>query len=219
MSTSFPTDPPPSEPPAPVARGWLDRSRVVGALRLLLPLTALGLLSMVFLLASPVDPTRAVQSAPIDVEERARDPRLSAARFAAVTQDGTAIRIEAGAARSDPGATLRFQVDGFSLWLDPADAEGLTARSDTGQIDRGEGLFQMAGVVHLTAAPGYDLTASRIDGLLDRTRIDITGPVTGTGPAGEIRAGTLIVQAANGDSGAYRLVFRDGVRLIYQSDD
>jgi lipopolysaccharide export system protein LptC len=217
MSTSSPIDAPPRR------RGLLDRSRVVGALRLLLPLTALGLLSMVFLLASPIDPSRAIDQAPIDVQDRARDPRLSAARFAGVTDDGTAIRIEAGAARSDPGATLRFQVQDFGLWLDPSDAtapgDGLSARSDTGQIDRGQGRFQMAGSIRLTADPGYDLTAARIDGLLDRTRIEIAGPVAGTAPAGEIRAGSLLVQAANTESGSYRLVFRDGVRLIYQPVD
>jgi lipopolysaccharide export system protein LptC len=200
-------------------RQLLDRSRVVGALRLLLPLTALGLLSMVFLLASPVDPSRAIQSAPIDVQDRARDPRLSAARFAGVTEDGTAIRIEAGAARSDPDATLRFQVEGFGLWLEPTDRNGLIAQSDFGQIDRGEGRFLMTGAIRIAAAPGYDLSASRIDGMLDRTLIRIDGPIAGRAPAGDIEAGHLSVQGVDDETGRYRLVFRDGVRLIYQPYD
>jgi len=200
-------------------RPLLDRSRVVGALRLLLPLTALGLLSMVFLLASPVDPNRAIQSAPIDVQDRARDPRLSAARFAGVTQDGTAIRIEAGAARSDPGATLRFQVERFGLWLDPQDRDGMTAQSDFGQIDRGEGRFLMTGTIRIAAAPGYDLSASQIEGLLDRTLIEVDGPIAGRAPAGDIEAGHLSVQGTDAETGSYRLVFRNGVRLIYRPVD
>jgi lipopolysaccharide export system protein LptC len=201
------------------ARSAAVRTRIVAALRLLLPLTALGLLSMVFLLASPIDPTRAIQSAPIDVQDRARDPRLSAARFAGVTEDGTALRIEAGAARSDPGGVLRFQVQDFALWLTPTLGEGMTARSDSGQIDRGAGLFVMDGGVRLVSAPGYDLAASRIDGMLDRTQVRVAGPVLGRAPAGDIQAGSALIQSSDPETGSYRLVFRDGVRLIYQPPD
>jgi len=191
----------------------LTRTRIVGALKLILPLTALALLSMVFWLASPVDPSRALATAAIDVAERARDPRLSAARFAGVTTDGQAIEIEAASARSDPGGALRFRVEGLTLTLgDPAGRE-LRARAQSGELDRAGGTFHMAGDVRLAAPPGYDLTARRIEGLLDRTRLLAKGPIAGQAPAGTLAAGTLEVTA--GPSGTYRLVFRQGVRLIY----
>lgn len=196
-----------------VGNRLLNRTRVVGAAKLILPLTALALLSMVFLLAESVDPGRALETASIDVQDRARDPRLLGARFAGVTEDGGAIRIEAETARTDPAATLRFQVEGLALWLDQPGAGSVTARAQSGQIDRGRGDFHMEGEIRLTADPGYRLTASRIDGLLDRTRIEVAGPVTGQTPAGRIRAGNLTVSAPG--PGTTRLHFRDGVHVLY----
>ena len=199
------------------ARPILDRSRVVAALKLLLPLIAVGLMSMVFLLASPIDPTRAIESAEIDVSERARDPRLSAARFAGVTDTGTAIRIEAGAARSDPGAALRLQVEDLTLRLDGADGQTLLARADAGLIDRAGGRFAMRGAVQLDQGPATRLQASAIEGLLDRTRLEIVGPITGRLDGTTIQAGRLPVSDDPARPGSLRLVFAGGVRLIYDT--
>lgn len=200
-----------------------DRTRVVAMAKLVLPLIALGLLSMVFLLADTVDPERALETADIDVEDRARDPRLSAARFAGVTDEGAALRIEAGEARSDPGATLRFQVRDFTLRLDRDTGGHFEAHSDSGLIDRGRGEFRMEGAIRIRATPGYDLTAPRIAGLLDRSLIRVEGPVTGRAPVGEVFAGSLTLTAApaEGQAGAprHRLVFRESVRMIYRPED
>jgi lipopolysaccharide export system protein LptC len=197
----------------------LDRSAVVAALKLILPLVALALLSMVFLLASPVDPSRALETATIDVADRARDPRLSAARFAGVTDDGTAIRLEAGAARSDPGAALRFQAEALVLRLDGADGRTLTARADSGLIDRAAGRFAMQGDIRIEQGPDLAVQVAALDGALDRTRVLAEGPVRGRLRSAELEAGRLIVTAEPGPGGRLQLVFRDGVRLIYPTTD
>jgi lipopolysaccharide export system protein LptC len=197
----------------------LDRSTVVAALKLILPLGALGLLSMIFLLASPVDPSRALETATIDVADRARDPRLSAARFAGVTEDGTAIRLEAGAARSDPGAALRFQVEGLALRLDGADGRSLTARADFGLIDRATGQFTMRGDLRIAQGDATELRAQAATGTLDRTRLEAEGPVLGRLDGADLQAGRLIVTARPDEPGRIQLVFREGVRLIYQTTD
>lgn len=191
-------------------------SRMIGVLKLVLPLSALVLMSMVFLVARPVDPSRAIEMAEIDVEERARDPRISGARFAGVTDDGAALRIVTETARTDPMAMLRFQVTGLELYLDGPQGESLQVRADSGQVDRGLGIFSMDGRVEVSATPGYFLQTGRVTGLLDSTRIEVPGTLTGQAPAGEITAGNMLVASASPDSSAYRLVFSGGVRLIYQ---
>lgn len=190
-------------------------SRMIGLLKLVLPLSALVLMSMVFLLARPVDPSRAIEMAEIDVEERARDPRISGARFAGVTDDGAALRIVTETARTDPRAMLRFNVTGLELYLDGPGGESVQAHADSGAIDRGEGSFSMEGGVQVTASPGYRLETERVSGLLDHTRIEVPGTLTGQAPAGEITAGNLIVATATPQRSAYTLVFSGGVRLIY----
>jgi len=194
-------------------------SRLIGLLKLLLPLIAFVLLSLVFLLARPVDPSRAIEAVEIDVEDRARDPRISGASFAGVTEDGTALRIVTETARTDPQAMLRFTVTGLELFLDRRDGESVSARADTGAIDRGQGVFAMEGGVQLAASAGYRLASERIHGALDVTRIEIPGPLTGAAPAGEITAGNLRITADPGGHSGYLLVFGGGVRLIYQPED
>lgn len=191
-------------------------SRMIGLLKLVLPLSALVLMSMVFLLARPVDPTRAIEMAEIDVEERARDPRISGARFAGVTDDGAALRIVTETVRTDPLAMLRFQVTGLELYLDGPRGETLQARADSGAIDRGAGVFSMEGGVEVSASPGYRLETGRVTGLLDSTRIEVPGKLSGQAPAGEITAGNLLVAAVLPGNSAYKLVFGGGVRLIYR---
>ncbi|WP_127106247.1 hypothetical protein [Pararhodobacter zhoushanensis] len=199
--------------------GRPGHSRVVGILKVVLPLTALILLSLVFMLARTIDPTAAISNAEIDVEDRARDPRLSGAHFAGVTDDGAALTIITQTARSDPNATMRLEVTGLHLRLEGRDGENLTASATNGTIDRGRGTFDMTGGLELTATPGYDLTAQSMVGLLDSTRVTIPGRVSGTAPAGEITAGSMEMRVDSGDGTGYLLVFGGGVRLNYQPDN
>ncbi len=200
-------------------RGSAGYSRLVGVLKVVLPLTALVLLSLVFLTARTIDPTQAIEQAEIDVEDRARDPRLSGARFAGVTVDGAAMTIEAATARSDPTGAMRLRVTGLSLLVEGADGATFTARAAEGMLDRGLGRFEMEGGLEITASPGYRLTTQRLSGLLDSTRLVAPMTVSGQAPAGEFTAGRMdmaAIAAPDSPSGTgYRLVFGGGVRLYY----
>ncbi|MCB1406656.1 MAG: hypothetical protein KDK01_10460 [Rhodobacteraceae bacterium] len=194
-------------------------SRIVGIAKVVLPLTALILLSLVFLLARTIDPTQAIPMADIDVQERARDPRLSGARFAGVTEDGAALTIATETTRSDPRAALRLEVTGLDLLIEGEGGETLMARSENGILDRGTGRFEMSGGLEIIATPGYRLTSERIVGLLDTTRVESPGTVSGLAPAGEIRAGNMVLRTDSADSAGYMLVFGGGVRLLYQPEN
>lgn len=194
-------------------------SRIVGVLKIVLPLTALVLMSLVFLLARTIDPSRAIRMAEIDVEERARDPRLSGARFAGVTEDGAALTIQTETARTDPAAILRLEVTGLELLLEGENAETFAAGADSGIIDRGTGRFSMTGGLTIEATPGYRLSADRLVGRLDATLISAPGPVTGWAPAGEISAGNMMFRADSVAGTGYVLVFGGGVRLLYSPEN
>lgn len=196
-----------------------NHSRIVGMLKVVLPLTALVLLSLVFFLARTIDPTRAIPMASIDVEDRARDPRLSGARFAGVTDDGAALTIVTETARSDPSAALRLEVTGLVLNVEGEGGEDLSASAERGVLDRGTGRFEMTGGLQISATPGYELTSDRLVGLLDSTLIQAPGPVSGQAPAGEISAGNMVMRANSTDGAGYVLVFGGGVRLLYQPED
>ncbi|WP_323034865.1 hypothetical protein [Pararhodobacter sp.] len=194
-------------------------SRLVGVLKIALPLTALILLSLVFLLARTIDPTQAIPMADIDVQERARDPRLSGARFAGVTDDGAALTIITETARSDPNATLLLEVTGLRLRIEGREGEVLSARAEGGILDRGTGRFEMSGGLEVQASPGYVLTTDALSGLLDSTLVQAPGAISGRAPAGEINAGNLVMRTDSAPGSGYVLVFGGGVRLLYQPEN
>lgn len=190
-------------------------SRLVGILKIVLPLVALVLLSLVFLLARTVDLSQAVRYATVDVEDLARDPRLSGARFAGVTADGAALTIESETARSDPDGALRLSISGLDLTIEDETGVIVSAQAESGVIDRTRGVFEMSGDLRLRTGQGYDLNAPRILGALDRTRVIADSGVSGQAPAGQIQAGRLEILQRPDGAGGYVLVFRDGVRLNY----
>lgn len=194
-------------------------SRLVAILKVVLPLTALVLLSLVFLVARTIDPTQAIPLAEIDVEDRARDPRLSGARFAGVTDDGAALTIKTETARADQAVALRMEVTGLDLRLEGLNGEDFFARAQTGVLDRGTGRFEMSGGLEISTTPGYRLSSARLTGLLDSTRIESPGPISGAAPAGEITAGTMAMRTDSSGGAGYRLVFGGGVRLLYRTDN
>ncbi len=194
-------------------------SRAIGVLKIVLPLTALILLSLVFLLARTIDPTQAIPMTEIDVEERARDPRLSGARFAGMTDDGAALTIRTQTARSDPRAALRLEVTGLELHLTGDDREMLSASAETGILDRNTGRFEMAGSLEISVGPGYDLTTERLTGLLDSTLVQAPGPISGQSPVGDFAAGNMIMRVDSTPEAGYVLVFGGGVRLLYHPEN
>ncbi|MFN4099913.1 MAG: hypothetical protein ACK4GT_09060 [Pararhodobacter sp.] len=199
--------------------GRARHSRIVGILKVLLPLTALIMLSLVFIVARTVDPSQAISSAEIDVEERARDPRLSGAHFAGVTEDGAALTIVARIARSDPDAAMRLDVEGLEMQLEGGGGETMEATAGLGTIDRGRGTFDLSEGLEFEVSPGYRLVTQRLTGLLDSTQVSAPGPVSGSAPAGEISAGNLEMRANSSEGAGYMLVFGGGVRLNYQPED
>ena len=201
------------------ARQSLGYSRLVTILKIVLPLSALVMLSLVFLLARTIDPTQAISTASIDVEDRARDPRLSGARFAGVTDDGAALTILTDTARSDPDGALRLDVRGLNMQIEARDGITLNAQAARGNIDRGDGRFSMSGGLSIQVSPGYRLSSTELRGQLDRTEIVAPDAVHGRAPAGQISAGSMRMTAQTQDEGRYLLVFDGGVRLLYTPEN
>ena len=78
-------------------------SRLVGWLKVVLPLAALAILSTLFLLADRIDPTAAIPYAEVDVKDLVRDPRMTAPAYAGTTADGAGITLSATEARPASG--------------------------------------------------------------------------------------------------------------------
>lgn len=190
-------------------------SRLVGWLKLLLPLAALGLLASLFLVARTIDPTRAVATADRDVEGLARELQVGQPDFAGVTRDGSALRVTARSARPEAGQADRLAAEEVSATLETpgGDRYALTARSAT--LDRPGGQVVFDGDVVLTTSSGHVLRTPVLTAALRDTRLETTGAVRGAGPFGTLEAGGMTLRPTTGGDKGYVLVFNGGVKLVY----
>ena len=200
----------------------IDRhSRIVGWLKVALPLAALGLLSTLFLVADRIDPSNAIPFAQVDVEELANDPRMTAPSFAGTTSDGGALTLTATNARpasADQGA----MAEGVDAKVDMPDGSSAAIQAGAVHIDEAAGQLRMAEGVTVTTSSGYRIVTAAMDAALDRTRLTSTNPVAADTPSGHLTAdGFTLTQnadapAASGTEKPYLLVFEGGVKLVYQ---
>ncbi len=190
-------------------------TRVVGWLKVALPLSALAILSTLFLVAHRIDPEAALPYAEVDVEDLAREPRMTSPTYAGMTSDGAALTLSADEARpSSDGAPANAAALRLELATpDGARTELLAAEARMDPVARE---VVLSGGVVVTTSSGYRLETADMAARLDRTGLESRAPVTATGPAGDIRADRMVLSQDAQTPGAYVLVFNGSVRLVYQ---
>ena len=113
-------------------------SRVVAWLKIALPLAALAVLATLFLLADRIDPDDALPYAEVDVEDRARTPRMTAPTYAGVTSDGARTELTAASAQIDDEArqvVLSGGVEAATSAGYRIATEGITANLDRSGLE------------------------------------------------------------------------------------
>jgi lipopolysaccharide export system protein LptC len=190
-------------------------TRLVGWLKVALPLTALAILSTLFLVARRIDPEAALPYAEVDVEDLAREPRMTAPTYAGTTEDGAALTLSASEARPAADGTPA-RAAGLRLELATPDGGRTELLASEAVMDDATRQVRLSGGVTLTTSSGYRLETAEVAAKLDRTGLESRAPVVATGPAGEIRAEGMSLRQDNRTPGAYVLVFKGSVRLVYQ---
>ena len=198
-----------------MARSDNTYSRVVGALKVILPLAALVLLSTLFLLSRGREDAGSLRYTDSDIAALLKEPRMTAPTYTGVTRDGSAIRLSADAAI--PGATpdAGGRADRPRLLLVAPDGGQTTAEADEARIDPAARTLLLTGAVRIATQDGYRIDSALVVATLDRTRIESPGPVVADSPQGHIDAGTLLLQRADARSPEV-LVFKGGVKLLYE---
>ena len=201
----------PSDPAPRAAIGL--HTRLVRLATLVLPVAALALLSTMFLIARRVNPEDAIPFADVDVSMRARDQLLTAPRFTGISTDGTAFDLSAERARPDPEDPRRMRAEAVRLTLDDAGGGRARLAADAADVDTVARGLELDGDVRIDTSTGYSLRTARLSGMLGTLDIRSPGEVTGDGPLGRMRAGSLRID--EGPDGAGRLLFTGGVDLLY----
>jgi lipopolysaccharide export system protein LptC len=193
---------------------WADNhTKAVTLLKLTLPLIALAILSSLFVFSKTIDPEAAIPYATFDVEDRLREPKITNAAYAAVTDDGDQIAINATVVVPNTASGgMAKQVQG-TIISKIGDLTELAAQSVT--YDSQQNSAAMTGGVDIRSA-GYVINTDALDVTLDRISVTSRGTVDAVGPLGTLQAGQMTLTATKDGHDEYLLVFNSGVHLIYQ---
>lgn len=190
-------------------------SRIVSMLKVALPLAALALLSMLFMISRSVNPDDALPYAQVDIDELLRDPRLTAPSYSGMTEQGD--EVEFSAATAHPGAgdgTGARAREPLLRLLSPKGAETrVTARE--AHIDPASNSLVLSDDVVIDTSTGYRLESGALLANLDQTHLESPGPVRAIAPGTEITAETMTLSRTDTASPEV-LVFKGGVKLLYQ---
>ena len=189
-------------------------TRVVGWLKVALPLMALAILSTLFLVADRIDPEDALPYAEVDVEDLASEPRMTAPSYSGMTSDGGALTLTASEARPASEGTVA-EAQGLRLELATPDGGRTDLLAATAVMDTTARQVVLSGGVTVTTDTGYRLETAEVAAKLDRSSLESRGEVRATGPAGQITAGGMTLSQDNQTPGDYLLIFNKGVRLVY----
>ena len=191
-------------------------SQTVAGLKIFLPLLGLAILSTLFLVSTSTTDD-VLPYADVDVVDLLREPRLSDPSFAGMTADGAALTLTAREALpaeegTDQGGLAR---DLTGLLETP---DGVETRLTAGEarLDVGANAVLLSGGVRLTVSTGYQLAFAEGQVSLDQTNILAFGGVRVLGPMGTLTAATLNTGPAKDSPDHYQMVFKGGVRLLYQ---
>lgn len=192
----------------------MTRTRIIGILKIVLPLAALGLLSTLFLLSREIDPLAELPMTEADLETRAREQRVSEPYFAGRSGRGDHIALSAASARPGDRESQLALAEDLRARIELAEGTQLTFLATTGTYDGSANTAALTGGVQISTSTGYEITTPGIVTRLDR--IDVTsGAIEGSGPLGTFTAGHMRLTATEGEDDTAHLVFTGGVKVIY----
>lgn len=193
----------------------MDRySRTVAYLKVLLPLTALALLSTLFLISRGIDTEAVIPFAQKDIEERMRGQQLTAPFFSGTTSGGDEIMVTASTARPGGSSGSGAMASDLEAEIRIAGGGQMTLASDSGTIHPGQDLALFTGNVVLTSADGLVVETEMLETSLSAVRAESPGPVRATGPLGVLTAGQMLVRAES-EGAPVQLLFKNRVKLVY----
>ena len=184
-------------------------SQFVSFLKITLPLAALALMSTVFLFARA--PTLETTIPYAEIEEIAREPRLSGAQISGVADDGSVIGISVQTTR--PSGDLMI-AENLTASIDSANGIHIDIRAGSGEIDTSSRIARLMGLARVATSNGYEMETVGITANMTTGQIISDAEIEVQAPFGSLTAGQMIIETPEGSDGQVML-FQNGVRLVY----
>lgn len=191
-------------------------SKLVAWLKVLLPLTALGLLSTLFLLSRNIDPVAAIPFAETEIQKRLQGQQITAPFFSGTSTTGDRISVSAGT-MATAGDQNNAATD-LAAHIDLSGGARVVLFSDRGDFDMAGGASSLEGNVVITTSTGYKLNSEELLTDFDQMSVESPGPVSGTGMSGTLEAGQMRLRKTDDGENA-QLIFTNGVKLVYRPQE
>lgn len=191
------------------------RTLAVRVAKIVLPLIALGILTTLVLLSRSAPQGEPLRFVDEDIRDLASTEQLGRPRYAAVTEDGTEVSIEARRFVALPDRARVTRGDALTATLETADGTLYDIRADEGQIDERSGLSVLRQNVRIDATGGYTFRTEALRIRTDRTYMESLAPVAADGPEGHLEADRMEVFTTPGQEVRTRAVFTGNVRVVY----
>lgn len=189
-------------------------STLVSWAKVLLPLTALGLLSTLFLFSRTPNPQDALLFNDVDIGQLGIERRLTEPRFAGILADGQPVSLSAARAVQRMDQPDQMQLDRVETEVLLHDGENVNLTADHGTYDARAQIVDLIGMVNARTTTGYQLLSDRL--LVAMGEMEMTSPraVTLRGPGMLIEAGAMELTGGEGQALVH---FTGGVRLLYET--
>lgn len=194
-------------------------SRLVGWLKIILPAASLVLLSLMFLVSKSIDPTTSLTYARINLDELTGEQKITNPKFSSVTADGAAIQFKAASAAPDAERANHFKALDLVADIQTPDGAQVNIKAAQANIDGSANRIDLSGGVSLHTSTDYWISTETLTTTMDSTYVASNGPVEATGPMGDLSAGDAVISQSEDDGGGYVLVFKNGVKLVYDPKD
>jgi len=189
-------------------------SRVVAWMKVLLPLGAVALIAAIFVTARDKGDLTKIFTAE-ELATLGAGLRLDSPRFAGVTERGEPFAIRADWALPDSAMPRFIDLERPEGEIELNDGRTIAARAATGQMHRAEKILVLEGGVVLDTSDGYHVETEMVELDLDAKTAIAPGPVIGTGPRGQIHAGSFRAVAGEDSIVAGKIWFENRVRLVF----
>ena len=189
-------------------------SRMVGWLKVMLPLMALALLSTLFLLSRKVDPEAVIPFADKEIQDRLRDQQVTGPVYHSVTADGDELSFSAQKLTTPNQQISANEAEDVEITMTLASGTMVTLTAARGRFDIGADEADLQNDVVIDTSTGYRLLSDRLITRFSTVVVTSPGPVAGDSPFGTLNAGSMQLDAGTGESTA-QLVFTNGVKLVY----